>query len=82
MKAPYIVMQIPETLGSNGIIGLYGKMMNMDQASMKQGLDHQFLMVLPKPILPGDLEFLASEIILFQAWCKATFDKTPLIHAV
>jgi len=79
---PDIVFQVPDTLGANGVLGWYGSMLQMRLESMREGMKHRFVMVLPRPISVDRLVFLATEIKIFESWCEDHFNVVPYIDVI
>ena len=73
MKAPHIVLNIPTTFGSGCCIAVYVEMVSpsWNQDVLRQGLEHQIVVVIPRPLIPSEMTRLAQEIRDFEGWCKS-----------
>ena len=70
LQWPMIVLQLPETIGTAGVIGLYANHLNHSELAIKEGFSHLILFVLPRPLTPNRLLFIAEEVRAFVEWAK------------
>lgn len=82
-----VKIQLPETLGTNGTLGLFaeacGGIHNPRlHATMEMALDEEILIGLPMALTIKQLGFFAKEVAHFEDWVVSTFKREPRVTIV
>lgn len=64
------------------MVGLYSALMNYKENAIKEGFSHPILMILPRPLSPSQLFFIAQEIEVFVSWAQSLIGVNPSVEVI